>query len=424
MKIIFHGAANEVGRSCVEVKTKDSKILIDSGIKLTEHGSEYPIEFNVSNVDAAFISHAHLDHTGALPLFNSKGMNCPIYCTAETKEISRILLKDSLHIEMLDNEYPHYDKENIFHVLDNMKLVKYKEEYKFNNIDFKFFDAGHIPGSASILLKIDGANLLYTGDIKTTESELLKPADTNYKEQIDVMITESTYGDREHSSRELEKKKFLTAIRETLKRGGSVLIPAFGVGRAQEIIIMLNELNTGVPIYLDGMAKKVTDLFMQKPEYLKDINEFRAAVKRVEYVYGKNRRKRISQAQAIVVTTSGMMTGGPIMGYMEYYFKDSRHSILLTGYQAVGTNGRMLVETGKFDLEGQIVRVKCKVKKFDFSAHSGLKDLFELIKKVNPKVLLINHGDPGAELHLAELVKKIGIEVHCPNLGDKFEFSK
>lgn len=114
MKITFHGAANEVGRSCVEVKTKDSKILIDSGIKLTEHGSEYPIKFNVSNVNAVFVSHAHLDHTGALPLFNSKGMNCPIYCTAETKEISRILLKDSLHIEMLNNEYPYYDKKKHF----------------------------------------------------------------------------------------------------------------------------------------------------------------------------------------------------------------------------------------------------------------------------------------------------------------------
>ncbi len=424
MIITFHGAAREVGRSCVEVKGKDIKVIIDAGIKITKNGNEYPIEFDVKDVDAAFVSHAHLDHTGSLPLFNSKGMNCPIFTTRETKDIARILLKDSLHIELMNGEYPHYDESNIAKVLGNMRRTEYREEYHFKGMRYKLFDAGHIPGSASVLLDIDGKTLLYTGDIKTTDSELLYRADTNYGERIDVMITESTYGDREHPDREKEKDLFLKYIKDGIKTGGSVIIPVFGVGRAQEILLMLHDLDLDVPIFLDGMAKKVTDLFINSPKFLRDVKEMKQAIRDVEYAKGNHMRERVVKDQGIFVTTSGMMSGGPVMSYMKHLWNDSRTSILLTGYQAEGTNGRLLLESGKFNLDGQIVRVKGKVRKFDFSAHSGLAQLSELIKKVNPKILLINHGDPVAEDKLAIVARKMGIEVHTPNLGDSFEIEK
>ena len=145
MKITLYGAAKEVGRSCIVVENDTNKFMLDCGIKFSKHGNEYPLHFEVSEIDAAFISHAHLDHTGALPLFNSQGLNCPIFTTSETKEITRILLKDSLHIEMLNGEFPHYEEEHIFHVLGAMHNVYYREEKTFEGITYQFFDAGHIP---------------------------------------------------------------------------------------------------------------------------------------------------------------------------------------------------------------------------------------------------------------------------------------
>ncbi len=419
MKITFNGAAKEVGRSCVEIETKTNKFLLDAGIKITEHGNEYPLNFDVSDVDAVFLSHAHLDHSGALPLFHAKGMRCPIFCTNETKALSKILLKDSLHIEMMNDEYPFYDKKDIYGVLGSMRNARYKQEKTVSGIKYEFFDAGHIPGSASIMLNINDVNILYTGDIKTSRSELLYGADTDYGRNVDIMISEATYGDSEHPERQHEEIMFIKAVKQTLDKGGNAIIPVFGVGRAQEILLMLSKHNFHVPIYLDGMAKKVSDLFVERPKYLRDARMLKKALRKVKYVYGRERKYAIKE-QGIFVSTAGMMNGGPIMEYMKHFWNDPNSSILLTGYQAEGTNGDMLLKQGKLDLDGRIVKVRCKLDKFDFSAHVGLTQLSKLVKKVNPKILLLNHGDKGAVEHLAKVAQKIGIEVHMPETGDSF----
>lgn len=422
MKLIMHGAAKEVGRSCLEFITADkTRFLFDAGIKLSEHGTEFPVKIdNPAGISAAFISHAHLDHTGYLPTLDHDGMRCPIFATAATKAITKILLIDSFKIGRLKYENLGYGKEDIAKVLNFMRRVKVDEKGSINNIKFKYFDAGHIPGSASVLVKADNKKILYTGDINTNETRLLKPAKTTYlKEGIDVLITEATYGDRNHENRQQTEKQFLSEVEETIERGGSVIVPVFAVGRAQEIIMLLNSMNFGVPVCLDGMAKKATQIMLDSPRALNDARKLRNAFNRVKIVKGSIQRKNIEKRQGIFVTTSGMLTGGPIMDYLKHMCHDPENSILLTGYQAAHTNGRILLEQGHIYIDGWKTKVKSNVKQFDFSAHSGQTDLKKLIKQTNPEKLIINHGDPGAVENLHEWAHMMDINSYAPDLGDK-----
>ncbi len=430
MKIILHGAAKEIGRSCVEVQTKNNRILFDAGIKLglegegIERDSEYPqVINNVEDINLVLLSHAHLDHSGALPLFNYKGMNADIYCTSMTKFLCKLLLKDSLKIEILNDKHPAYDKENVTNVLFQMINTNYNKKYVFKDCEFKFFDAGHIPGSASILLRVDGKTILYTGDYNTDETMLMPKADINYGEKIDIMISESTYGDRNHPDREKQKNDFLNTIKSVINNKGSVIIPAFAVGRAQEILLILSELKTNVPIYLDGMAKKVYSKLLREGRFAHNIDKLRRFDKKIVFMKGFNKRRDAIKSQGIFVTTSGMVSGGPVIDYIKYLWHDENNAILLTGYQAEGTGGRTLVEKGFIYLDGNKVYPKCLIKKYDFSAHAGLNGLKRNIKNVKPDVLILNHGDPESEENLAEWARSIGIKrVHAPKIGQSVKY--
>jgi putative mRNA 3-end processing factor len=412
MIITFYGGASEVGRSCISI---DDKYLFDAGIKISEEGSEYPLSFDVSQLRAVFISHAHLDHTGALPLFNHKGLKCPIFCTGVTKDITKILLKDSLHIEQLENLTPGYNKENIYNVMGLMKNAKYNKKGKINDVKYRFYDAGHIPGSASILLKYHHKKILYTGDINSTDTFLLKGSDYNIRD-VDVMICESTYGDRDHSNRQKTVTDFLNKIQKTLDRGGTALIPAFAVGRSQEVLMMLASRKWKCPIYLDGMSKKITNIFQRRSDFLKEEYGLKDTMKNVKYVKNRKERKEIVKEQAIIVTTSGMLDGGPVIDYLSSLYFDEKSSVYMTGYQAEETNGRLLLNEGKAYIDGLRIKIRCEVEKFDFSAHSGQKELVNLINKINPKHLILNHGDEPSLQKLSSIFNK-KFKVYTPKNG-------
>lgn len=416
MRIQFLGAAKEVGRSCIII---DDKYMLDAGLKLTDEGSEYPLEYNTEKIKAVFIGHAHLDHTGALPLFNHLGLKCSIYCTKMTKLLTKILLRDSFHIGLLEKQHPAYTKDNINNVMSFMQNIRYDKEYAEGDVKFTYIYAGHIPGSASILIEFGGKRILYTGDINFINTELMDGA--NYAlDNIDIMISESTYGDRDHPKREKEEKDFLDKVQETVERGGSVLIPAFSVGRAQEVMLMLRKIRINAPVYLDGMAKEVTDILLDMPEYIKDGNALKNAAKKVEYVRDRKDRENIVRSQGVFITTSGMLEGGPVMDYLKYFYHDEKNSILLTGFQTQHCNGRMLLDEGKIIVDGNVLKVKCEVAKFDFSAHSGRVELIKLINSINPKHLVLQHGDKEA-VEALELYFKGKIDVHAPELGEKLD---
>ncbi len=420
MKLTFHGAANEVGRSCIELQMDGKRVLLDAGLKLTQAGSEYPVGMkDLQDVHSAFISHAHLDHTGALPLFDHERLGCPVFMTPATKILSKMLLKDAFMIGKISHEHLRYGVHNIKDVINCIRKVEELEKGEFEGVSYEFFDAGHIPGSTSILLRAGNKNLLYTGDINTTETELLNPADTSYKD-VDVLICESTYGDREHPSREKEKQNFLSAVKETIDNKGSVLIPAFAVGRAQEVLLMLAQKQFDAPVYIDGMSIHATDAILEFPEYLKNAAKLKSVFGKAKQVHGWKHRGEVTKEQGIFITTSGMLTGGPVVDYLKHMWFEPKNSILLTGYQAEGTNGRMILEKGAVYLDGYQTKVKCNVRKYDFSAHSGQSDLKKLIKKLQPEKVFFNHGEEGSERTMLEWAKALDFDAYAPGINSTF----
>jgi putative mRNA 3-end processing factor len=415
MRFDFYGGAREVGRSCIAI---DRKYMLDCGLKISEEGSEYPLESDFQDYKAVFISHGHLDHIGALPLFNKKGLRCPIYCNIMTKDTTRMLLRDSFHIELLENQAPEYTKDHIFNVLDLMEHRPYDREWEAPGCKARLAYAGHIPGSAIIIIDYNGKRIAYTGDINTLPTRLLDGAKPNFG-KVDILICESTYGDRDHPPRQQTEDEFLDKVEEVIQRGGSVLIPAFAVGRSQEILMVLNKRKLGVPIILDGMAKQVTSLYLKRPEYIRSGKELNAALRKVTLVKSKDERKRLIKEQGIFVTTSGMLDGGPVIDYLGGMYFDEKSAILLTGYQTVDTNGRLLLEQGRVYLDGNRIRVKCEVHKYDFSAHDGQKETISLVNSMSPKHLILVHGDEPSIDSLSQKFK--GIQVHTPRVGETIE---
>jgi len=422
MRLIFHGGAGEVGRSCIEIATDRRRLLLDCGLKLTSGDTEYPVGFDtgVNDIDAVFISHAHLDHTGALPVLDHMGMDCPIFATKATKDLTRLLLRDAFKIGKITHQHLGYTEADIRDVLKCMQRVKMDQKGKCGDITYEFFDAGHIPGAASIFIEIDGKTFLYTGDINTQDTQLHAAAESDFPE-IDIMLCESTYGDRDHPPRKKTEEQFLEEVKTTIDNRGTAVIPVFAVGRAQEMIMLLNRQKWGVPIYLDGMSVTAGDIALANPQSIRDPRALARAMKKVNIVKRESERKEAVRNPAIIVTTSGMLTGGPVLYYLRYLINEPKNSIILTGYQVEDTNGRMLLDDKMIFIDGKKRDVLCNVKQFDFSAHSGLSELKALVRKVRPKKIVWVHGDPPAIENMHEWAQALGMESHAPKVGDKID---
>ncbi len=416
MKITVHGAAGEVGRSCIEVQTKNARFILDAGVKLGEE-TQYPTKVdNLNKIDAAIVSHSHLDHCGALPYLQSKGLKCPIYMTPTTRDISKILLKDFFHVESLSH-IPLYKKEDTFKAFDLFRTKEYNQGFEEKNAFIKFFDAGHVPGSSMIYIEADNQKLLYTGDIRLSDTRLVKGANIPVKD-VDALIIETTYGNREHQERKKTEREFLNKIEEVINRGGRAFIPSFAVGRAQEILLLLHTQKWKVPVYLDGIGKDITNLTIEHGA-CKDKEALMQARAKTIFISSKKEREDAARGQGIFVTTSGMLTGGPIIDYLKAGHQDPKNAILLTGYVMEGTNGRLLLEEGMVFLDGRKTKVHAEYKQYDFSAHAGLEELRQIIKKVNPKKLILVHGSEEALANLEQIERKQGREVYVPTLDSE-----
>ena len=426
MKLTFRGGAHEVGRSCIEVHTHQSYSMLDCGIKLGEDGTELPfLPQNLHELDAVFLSHAHLDHSGALPILEHRGYEGPIFATKATKEITKILLRDAFKIGRLHQDIMPYDENDISKALGFMRRVKIDEQGKIKDLHYKFFRAGHIPGSASVMLKADKRKILYTGDIKYQDTRLMPGADTDYfmednDSPVDALITEATYGNREHPNREAEEKRFIRRIQQTVDNNGSVMVPVFALGRAQEIMLLIQEnMNKmGCPVYIDGMATKINKIVMENPGSIKDPKKLAKAMSMIKSVRSQQHRKQIMNEQGVFITTSGMLTGGPIISYLKRFHKGSSNSILLTGYQGEHTNGDLLLKRKQVYLDGWRTGVKCHVDQFDFSAHAGLSELKKIAKDSRADTLIVQHGDKAEVDNLAEWGRALDFKVYTPDIGD------
>ena len=424
MRLIFHGSAGEVGRSCIELSidggNKPERFLLDAGFKVHGDNPELPESVSdISGITGVLITHSHMDHIGALPYFHHQGLASPVFMTAMTKKLSRLMLNDSLHLELLRHHHPAYDDFDVSDILNKVTKIEYYHLMRFGGLEFEYIPSGHIPGSSMILLRAEGKTILYSGDINDEDTHLIHGMRMDFlkNHDVDVLICESTYGGREHRPRKREQKRFKDSLKRTISAGGSVLLPAFAIGRAQEILMLLDEMDLGVPIYLDGMAKEVAGIFVDKGLHIRNHAALEKALRRVRYVRGNSKRHKLLKEQCIIVATSGMVSGGPVMEYIKHFWHDPKSKIMLTGFQAQGTNGRMLKESGEAMVDGTLVKFKCGIENYDFSGHAGMKGLLKLIKKVRPRALVLNHGDKEALSSLSEEAKEFADEVIVPENG-------
>ena len=410
IEISFNGALTCVGASAVLIDTGVEKIVLDYGTKVREIPPKFPIPIN-GKPDYIFLSHAHLDHSGGLALFEAKGEKVPIYALQCTKELTELLLYDSIKVSREEGIELPFSRDDVERTLEAFKNLNYKQKIKVRSGEVTFFDAGHIPGSAFIHLQLNDRKILYTGDFNTIDTRLLKKCERNLPE-VDVLITESTYSDRDHPKRKEQEKELIEIINETLARDANCLIAGFAVGRLQEILLVLEKYGIDYPLYLDGMAKKATNIIMKYEELLKDSKKLEKALNEVRYVHSAKERKRSIKHPSVILSTSGMLQGGPMVWYIKKLHKNPLNSLVLTGWQLEGTPGKILLETGKFVYEDLNLDVKMKVKRLDFSAHVGRSGLFKFIEKVSPEKVFCIHGDHTEEF--ASELREMGFDAVAP----------
>ncbi|MFH1788360.1 MAG: MBL fold metallo-hydrolase [Candidatus Altiarchaeota archaeon] len=412
IEVTLLGGAHEVGRSSYLVEHKGESVALDHGLQLTE-----PVTFPIKpeRINSLILSHAHLDHSGGIPYLHKK-KPFGIYGVDITFDICQMLLHDSVKVNRIKNLPEAYSDGDVDRIEGSEITIPYGRERKIGSqFTVTMYDAGHIPGSAGILLDTDEKKIFYSGDTNAKDTMLLKGA--TYP-QADVLISESTYGDMIHPDREQVKGAFLDKVEETCDRGGVAIVPAFAVGRSQEILMTLDSIP--YPIYLDGMSKAVVKVFLSYSEYLRDADLLQKSANNANWVYHNQMRKEAVKEPCVIVTTAGMLTGGPVLSYLSKVRKDSRSTVLLVGYQVEGTNGRTLIEEGYITDQktGKKLAVKCEVDFFDFSAHSDQKTLIEMADKVKPQEIILVHGEDGSRIALAEKLSD-KYKVHTPENGDK-----
>ncbi len=432
MDITFHGAAQEVGKSCIVVAHGARRYILDAGVKFINGGVLYPEPLErMRDIGALFLSHAHMDHAGALPVFERAHLPAPIYATAMTWRIANLLLEDAYHIAQLRGLHPAYAARDIRAVAADVRIVDYDRDLRTPDgaVRFRYLNAGHIPGSASIFLDFGDRRIFYTGDINTQPTLLMKHATpaadlralgVTPDNPLDALIIETTYGNREHPDRMATRAAFVQSVQDAIARGGTVLVPCFGVGRAQEVLLMLAQLPRHIQIYLDGMARTISTMVATEEDpYVRARGDVKAALRRVHSVRRHEREDVARQRGAVIISTSGMLQGGPSVYYTEQLFGSERNTIILTGYQVEGTRGRSLWEDRLFYRHGEAQPVRCRVEKFDFSAHYGMRAIHDLIRSVPHKHLILQHGDHGALDAVATFARaQTDSVVHVPHCGE------
>lgn len=408
MKITFFGGAQEVGRSCVMISTDKTKILLDAGIKLGEV-EEHPLikDEELKKVDAILISHSHLDHIGYLPHIYSAGYKGNIYTTKPTMELTNVLISDYMRISNPRD----VTKDGLNRLQKSYKVCDFKRDIRIGDLTVRFTPSGHIVGSSMISVSDGKSTLVYSGDLNLTKTKLLEGADIKGL-AAKTLIVESTYGARKDifPNEGVVAQKTLKSIKETLNAGGKVIIPSFAVGRAQEILLMLDDyINSGllpkVPIYVDGMINKAMRIhrhnviFCRKELQMKILMSDYDPFKSSNFIPIESKTQRTkavgTDESCIIVTTSGMLTGGPVIYYLQRLAGNPANKVILVGYQAQGTPGRMLQDGAKkLRLDKYNVEIKLTVESQHLSAHADRPQLERYIKGITGlKNVFIMHGE-------------------------------
>lgn len=466
MKITFHGAARTVTGSQHLVEVNGYRILLDCGLFQGKRKESFELNrqgfCNGDTVDAVVLSHAHIDHSGNIPCLVKNGFRGDIFCTSATRDLCAVMLMDSAHIQEKDVEFvnrrrakqkknlfePLYSKNDVAQAMGQFVGHSYNRKRQIlPGVELTFTDAGHMMGSANVILDIkeegsEAKRLIFSGDIGRADIPIIRDPEM-LTEGTDILIMESTYGNRLHPPYPDSEKELERVINDTYRRGGTVLIPAFAVGRTQQIVYALHKLYNNrdipnMPIYVDSpLATRATEIFRLHPEtyddeirnfFLNDDDQNPFGFPLLQYTQTVNQSKELNflRTPAVIISASGMMEGGRILHHLRNRVSDEKNTILVTGWQAPHTLGRRLVEGApEVKIFGEEFPVKAKIEILTgFSGHADQDELIAWAKIMNkkPQHTFIVHGELESSSTLTDLLKsRAGLEnIEIPELHQSF----
>ncbi|MBY4676552.1 MBL fold metallo-hydrolase [Marinobacterium arenosum] len=424
MKIIFLGGTQTVTGSKYLVHSGDTRVLVDCGLfqgyKWLRERNWQPLPLDIDQLDAVVLTHAHLDHSGYIPLLYSKGYRGPVYCHPATEALCGILLPDSGHLQEEDARFyarhrlgkhahpePLYDRQTAERCLELFQPIRFEQPVEVGSLRFHLQPAGHILGAGSVILQGEGKTVGFSGDVGRPDDLFMHPPQP--LPALDLLLLESTYGDRRHTDTD-PFEQLAGVVSETVAKGGIVLIPSFAVGRAQLLQHMLATLMEQgripqLPVYLDSpMAIDVSDIYCRYNKYLRlNREQSRRMYQAVSYVDSVDQSKALEQLNYphIIIAGSGMVTGGRILHHMKRLLPDHRTTVLLTGYQAGGTRGaKMLQGVESVRIHGEWVECRARVEMLDgLSGHADHLQIGQWLQGSalpDDCAIQLIHGDPDA----------------------------
>jgi putative mRNA 3-end processing factor len=417
LQVGFLGGTQEVGRIAITVKTEKTQVLLDYGAML-DHEPGFPRHIPPKDVDGIILSHSHLDHSGAIPIFYIQGKK-PLYTNRLSMELNQLLISDFIH---LSSYYLPFEFLELKSMMQNSKHVDFNSEEKVGDMTFQFKNAGHIPGSTQTLIEAEGKRLLYTGDFNIMNTRLLEGAKMAYGD-LDAVIIESTYANEDHTERSELERRFVDECTEVVEKGGVVLVPAFGVGRSQELACVLAAHHFEHPVTIDGMAREVSRVMMNYSQFLRDERVFSDAIHSTNWVEGWRDRRKATRMPGVVISPAGMLKGGPAVFYTSKIGKRSENAVFLVSYQIPGTPGKELLEKRICVIDGKMRKIKARVEHFDFSSHCGASELREALKRLGgkPKVFVVHGAEGNCELLAKWARSEMGLEASAPKTGETFK---
>lgn len=447
----FLGGAMEIGGSCIYIKIGGKHILLDSGIRQSASKDPLPDFRTIQDqggLDAIIVSHAHMDHTGTLPIISKAYPQARIYMTAMTADLTRVLLYDSLKImNSKEDEIPHYSEQDVLAMLNRIYPVGYQTPFPiFEQFTLTFYPAGHIAGAACTYLVTPDGSLFYSGDFSAFSQRTIEGIRIP-KLRPDAAIVESTYGTRLHANRLVEERRLVDLVRTCVIEQKKILIPAFALGRAQEVLLILraaiqNQEIPAVPIYVDGMVRDINRMYTRNPTYLKHTLAKRILkgnepfyTKEIQPVAPMQNRDDLlaGKGPVILLSSSGMLTGGPSAQYAARLAPMENACIIITGYQDEESPGRQLLnllaapnpdeQTRTLTLNGVTVPVKCRIEQVGLSAHGDKSEIMALLDRLSSRRVFLVHGNRevidelGTELAAQDYRRK----VYLPTCGQDYE---
>ena len=453
VSLLTLGGFGQVGRSCMLLTTPDSKVLIDCGVN---PGARTPSEayprldwanITLDELDAVVIGHAHLDHTGFLPVLTKYGYKGPIYCTEPTLPMMNLIQLDAIKVAGAQGRTPMYAERDVHQIMRQAIPLHYGTVTDISpDIKLVLANAGHILGSASCHFHIGNGdhNFVYSGDIKYGKSMLLESARTNFP-RVETLLIESTYGAKEdiQPTREEVEDAFINSVNKTLSEGGKVLIPIPAVGRAQELMMVIDKYMksgklTESSVFMEGMIQEATAIHEAHPEYLErtlrqkiletDDNPFDSEYfTNIEHADGRDEPLR-EDSPCIIIATSGMLEGGPVLEYFRNLAPDKKNKILFVSYQVNGTLGRRVMDGARqvsiLGKEGkvEVVSINCATEKLEgFSGHSDYNQLMSYVHRLRPKLrrVLVNHGERRKSENLSASIRRMyRVTTHYPQVQE------